>query len=79
MPSALMMSWSAVAMFTSVCTTSIGASEPTSILILVMRFSSTAIALASSFTFRLSKAYTRSQYACSVALTVAWTLRTKSW
>ena len=43
-PSALMMSWSAVAMSTSVWTTSIGASEPTSILILVMRFSSTAIA-----------------------------------
>ena len=60
-PSALMMSWSAVAMLTSVWTTSIGASDPTSILIFVMRFNSTAIALASSLTLRLSYAYARSQ------------------
>jgi len=47
-----MMSWSAVAMLTSVWTMSIGAREPTSILIRVIRLSSTAIALVSCLTFR---------------------------
>ncbi len=51
-----MMSCSAVAMPTSVCTMSIGASDPTSILIFVMRLSSFAMSRASSFTFRFARA-----------------------
>ncbi len=47
-----MMSCSAVAMPTSVWTMSIGASEPTSIRIFVMRLSSRAMSRASSFTMR---------------------------
>ncbi len=74
-----MMSCSAVAIPTSVCVISIGAREPTSILIRVIRFRSWAIRRDSFFTSRFWSAYTRSQYACSAELTVACTLRTKSW
>ena len=74
--SALMMSCSAVAMPTSVWTMSIGASEPTSILIFVMRFSSLAMSPGLELHPRLARAYTRSQYACSTELMTVWTLRT---
>ena len=73
-----MMSCSAVAMPTSVWTMSIGASDPTSILIFVMRLSSLAMSRASSFTARLARAYTRSQYDCSTELMTVWTLRTNT-
>jgi hypothetical protein len=53
-PSAVMMSCSACAMPTSVWVMSIGASDPTSIRIFVMRFRSWAIVSDSFFTARFS-------------------------
>src|SRR6202795_4303010 len=74
-----MIAFSAVAVPPSVCVISIGASDPTSILIFVMRFRSWAILNDSFFTSRFWRAYTRSQYACSTELTTDCALRTKSW
>jgi hypothetical protein len=52
----MMICCSAVAIPTSVCTMSIGASEPTSILMRVMRFRSAASVRASLWTSRFRRA-----------------------